>query len=1153
MIATLLLAPLASIVSVASTVSPAAASTTPTTDLTWGLNADGQLGDGTTTSHDSPVGMYLANGVVMTSIAAGQTHSLAIGSDGNTYAWGSNSDGQLGIGSTQSLPIPVQLSPPPGVTFRAVSAGCSDSLAIGSNGDAYAWGYNAYGELGNGTTATELSPVQVDMPAGVTVKAISAGCLQSLAIGSNGDAYAWGYNAYGEVGNDTTTNELTPVLVKMPTGVTATAIAAGAFHSMAIGSNGDAYAWGYNAYGQLGDNSKVNKKTPVKVKLPTGVTARAIAAGGYHSLAIGSNGATYSWGYNAYGQLGNGTVTSEEKPVVVSMPSAATSISAGVYQSLAIGADGIAFTWGYNADGELGDGNTVSATDPVEVQIPAGFTVSALSSGSSSQSGFAVGSQTATTTTLSAAPTSASQGQIVTMTAVVSPTDGGGTVSFFDQGATLCTVGLVLMGGSYEAQCSTSSLPPGVDSLTASYAGDAGFLSSTSLVVQVTVTGTNPSSTVGAFISDSIPNASSFTQESFYTTVVSEPTWQTDAYFFSNQEGFTNGGAAYIGIQPGDQPPKAFFSYFGSGATNLASTCIVGADNGPGVSCKVPFTFAIGDHYETTVSSTANGSTTTWTGVLTDLTTQSIWIIGSWTIPTSVGLLNPTPEGFTEWFGGAQSSCSALPYARVVNGAPTGVAAGGGSETGTIVSGDDSPLNCSSTETVSPSEEISTTGKPEVSPDGSATVTSSATSTGVTVTPNSPGDLLVASVSTYNGATVTISGGGLTWTNVLNKADTISGDGGLISVWEAREPSTFPAPATAVVSTISGNAGWDQTLDVEAYAGASGIGATAFANGPKTTNPTLTLTPQQTGSWISTAGFDADSTATVTPGSGQTLDGAFQDTTNDAEMWFQHDTTTDGSGQLIPAFTTAGQQVTVADALSPVGVWDLGAVEITPTPQVNLLSESVAEGATNVTATVDPANNYSNVIQGDLLVAYVSTTNTATVTVSSPGMTWTNVLNKADTVAGDGGLVSVWEAVAPAPPPNCTDANPCTIPVQSAISGNGSWSQTLVVGDFDGAEGVGAVGFTNGPATQAPSLGITPEVTGSWIAAVGFDAASETTVTAGSNQALDATTQDTTEDAQMWFQQYDIGTTAGNAISVGDTLSPTGVWDLGAVEIYPQP
>ncbi len=306
----------------------------------WGRNTDGQLGNGTNTNSNLPLASNLPSGVTATAISAGLFHSLAIGSDGKLYAWGYNIEGQLGNGTNTYSNVPVVVSLPSGVTATAISAGNFHNLAIGSNGKVYAWGDNGSGGLGNGTNTNSNVPVASNLPGGVTATAISAGFSHSLAIGSDSKLYAWGDNGSGELGNGTNTNSNVPVASNLPGGVTATAISAGYAHSLAIGSNGKLYAWGYNRYGELGNGTNTDSNVPVLVSLPNGVTATAISAGGYHSLAIGSEGKLYAWGFNGYGQLGNGTnAYSNNVPVLVSLSSGmtATAISAGVFHSLAIG------------------------------------------------------------------------------------------------------------------------------------------------------------------------------------------------------------------------------------------------------------------------------------------------------------------------------------------------------------------------------------------------------------------------------------------------------------------------------------------------------------------------------------------------------------------------------------------------------------------------------------------------------------------------------------------------------------------------------------------------------------------------------------------------------------------------------------------------
>ena len=183
------------------------------------------------------------------------------------------------------------------------------------------WGDNTYGELGNNTTTNSLTPVEVVGQGGTGtlsgVKSVAQGVYHSLAVKSDGSVWSWGYDRDGELGVNSTTNSSTPLEV-FPTGWADSTgehvpIAAGAWHSLALKSDGTVWAWGQNGFGQLGINSTAsNSTTPVEVVGAGGTGALsgvvAVAAGFESSAALKSDGTVWTWGYNGFGELGNNTI-----------------------------------------------------------------------------------------------------------------------------------------------------------------------------------------------------------------------------------------------------------------------------------------------------------------------------------------------------------------------------------------------------------------------------------------------------------------------------------------------------------------------------------------------------------------------------------------------------------------------------------------------------------------------------------------------------------------------------------------------------------------------------------------------------------------------------------------------------------------------------
>ncbi|QJD87334.1 RCC1 domain-containing protein [Cohnella herbarum] len=309
-------------------------------------------------------------------VAAGGLHTVALNSTGRVWSAGNNYYGQLAFGTAnQSIPFPAD-----GVidyynvmdVASAVSAGEFHSLVLKTNGTVWGWGYNAYGQLGDGTTANRSSAVEVGGLKDVVE--IASGYYHNLVRKSDGTVWSWGYNNSGQLGDSSIANRSIPIQVSGLSNIIA--IAAGGYHSLALQSDGKVWAWGSNQAGQLGDGTTTDRLTPVQVGVLSDVVD--ISGGLGHSLAVKSDGTAWGWGSNSNGQLGNGTLTSTSSPVQVSSLSGVTNVSAGGYHSLALKSDQTVWSWGSNDVGQLGDGTTTQRLTGVQV---AGLYASAIAAG----------------------------------------------------------------------------------------------------------------------------------------------------------------------------------------------------------------------------------------------------------------------------------------------------------------------------------------------------------------------------------------------------------------------------------------------------------------------------------------------------------------------------------------------------------------------------------------------------------------------------------------------------------------------------------------------------------------------------------------------------------------------------------------------------
>ncbi|MCP3168481.1 MopE-related protein [Myxococcus qinghaiensis] len=327
----------------------------------WGQNTFGQLGTGSVSPTTQPQPGKVYGLLAIKTIAAGAYHSLALGVDGRVWAWGQNASGQAGLGSTGgTVLVPTQV---PGLSnIQAIAANGSFSLALSLDGQVFAWGQNTSGQLGTGSTSASVSsPVQVTrLP---TIRAIAAGVNHTLALDADGQLWAWGFNNAGQVGTGSTS----PSMVLTPTRVMgvprAKAIAAGAGHSLIIDEQfGNVWAWGQNTFGQTGTGSA--SSTPVLSPSPVGgvFAATAIAAGHNMAIIIMGNGLVKSWGHNASGQLGNGTTVTSASPVDVTGLGDASSIAAGAQHAVAVRPGCPVWAWGNNSQGQLGTSASTSTT-----------------------------------------------------------------------------------------------------------------------------------------------------------------------------------------------------------------------------------------------------------------------------------------------------------------------------------------------------------------------------------------------------------------------------------------------------------------------------------------------------------------------------------------------------------------------------------------------------------------------------------------------------------------------------------------------------------------------------------------------------------------------------------------------------------------------
>jgi len=357
---------------------------------TWGYNSNGQLGDNTIVAKSSPI-QTIAGGTNWKQVSGGRYHTMATKTDGTLWAWGYNSNGTLGDSTLTNKSSPVQTITG-GYNWSQLSTGFGNSSAaifstsapivtkvisntsdlgdllvprdIFSEGGLWGWGRDNYGQLGDSTFTHKSSPVQT-IAGGTNWKQVACGYSHTAIIKTDGTLWAWGQNGYGQLGDSTVVQRSSPVQT-IAGGTNWKQVSGGIYHTTAIKTDGTLWTWGYNSNGALGDSTVADKRSPVQT-ITGGTNWKQVSGGGYHTTAIKTDGTLWAWGSNAFGALGDSTVTDKSSPVqTITGGTNWKQVSGGGYYTMATKTDGTLWTWGRNVNGQLGDNTLTTRSSPVQ-------------------------------------------------------------------------------------------------------------------------------------------------------------------------------------------------------------------------------------------------------------------------------------------------------------------------------------------------------------------------------------------------------------------------------------------------------------------------------------------------------------------------------------------------------------------------------------------------------------------------------------------------------------------------------------------------------------------------------------------------------------------------------------------------------------------
>jgi alpha-tubulin suppressor-like RCC1 family protein len=330
----------------------------------WGFNFRGELGDNTTIKKSSPV-QTIAWGSNWKQVACGSYYAAGIKTDGTLWTWGIGTTyGNLGNNTATNMSSPVQTIAF-GTNWKSVDCGQTITAAIKTDGTLWAWGDNAYGSLGDNTTISKSSPVQT-ITFGTNWMKVVCGSYHCAAIKTDGTLWAWGRNTYGQLGDNSVTHRSSPVQT-IAGGTNWKNVDCGYRYIAAIKTDGTLWIWGDNTYGQLGDNTITRRSSPVQT-IAGGTNWKQVSCGQYHTASVKTDGTLWTWGRGDSGQLGDNTAIARSSPVqTIAYGTNWKSVSAGNNSvTAAIKTDGTLWLVGGNSNGDLGDNTIVSKSSPVQ-------------------------------------------------------------------------------------------------------------------------------------------------------------------------------------------------------------------------------------------------------------------------------------------------------------------------------------------------------------------------------------------------------------------------------------------------------------------------------------------------------------------------------------------------------------------------------------------------------------------------------------------------------------------------------------------------------------------------------------------------------------------------------------------------------------------